>query len=92
MNQLQAIDAQYPLFVTLNPLRPVAPELVFDTHSFRHPIYSMDAVAAQRRMASLQGSQNTWFCGAYLKNGFHEDGLSSAVDVARRLGAGVPWH
>jgi len=92
MNQLQSIDDKYPLFLTLNPQRPLIPELIFDTHEFEHPIYSADAIAAQSRLPLLQGKQHTWFCGAYHCNGFHEDGLTSAVSVARQLGAEVPWH
>jgi len=91
MNLLQDIDNAYPLFVTLNPHRPISREHIFDEHMFEHPIYSQDAVAAQKKIAAMQGNQNTWFCGAYLRNGFHEDGLSSAVGVAKALGAEVPW-
>jgi predicted NAD/FAD-binding protein len=40
----------------------------------------------------LQGSRNTWFCGAHLRHGFHEDGLASAVHVARLLGSVIPWE
>lgn len=91
MNLLQGIDENTPLFVTLNPLQPIAKEDVFDVHWFEHPIYSPESVAAQRAIADMQGERNTWFCGAYLRNGFHEDGLASAVEVASRLGAAVPW-
>jgi predicted NAD/FAD-binding protein len=91
MNLLQGIDANYPLFVTLNPHRPIAPEHIFDEHIFEHPIYSPESVAAQARIPELQGKQNTWFCGAHLRNGFHEDGIASAVSVAKSLGATIPW-
>jgi predicted NAD/FAD-binding protein len=91
MNHLQGIDKNYPLFVTLNPSQPIADELVFDRHDFTHPVYSQAAVDAQGEITRMQGQRNTWFCGAYLYNGFHEDGLKSAVHVARQLGAEVPW-
>lgn len=91
MNLLQNIDPEYPLFVTLNPLKPIAKEHVFDEHEFEHPVYTMDAASAQAKVPSIQGKRNTWFCGAWQRDGFHEDGLSSAVDMARRLGAEVPW-
>jgi len=91
MNLLQSIDNKTPLFVTLNPQTPIAPEHIFDEHLFEHPVYSLEAAAAQERMPELQGKQNSWFCGAYLRNGFHEDGIASAVEVARKLGAEVPW-
>ena len=92
MNQLQDIDKQYPLFVTLNPDKPIPDDLVFDRHDFTHPVYSQAAVDAQGKIAALQGRNHIWFCGAYLYNGFHEDGLKSAVNVARKLGAEVPWQ
>jgi predicted NAD/FAD-binding protein len=91
MNLLQGIDNDYPLFVTLNPLAPIPDEHVFDKHVFEHPIYSQQSVAAQGKIASMQGQQNTWFCGAHLRNGFHEDGLASAVVVAKGLGSEAPW-
>jgi predicted NAD/FAD-binding protein len=58
---------------------------------FEHPIYSPEAIAAQKALPLIQGKRNTWFCGAHWRNGFHEDGLASAVAVAQGLGAEVPW-
>jgi hypothetical protein len=92
MNRLQGISDMFPLFVTLNPKRPIAPELVFDTHAFEHPVFDRSAIAAQSRIQAMQGAHNTWFCGAHLRYGFHEDGLASAVHVARLLGAPAPWQ
>ncbi len=91
MNRLQDIPNETPLFVTLNPKRPIAPDLVFDTHLFDHPVFDRAAIAAQARLQAMQGVRNTWFCGAHLRHGFHEDGLASAVHVARLLGAEPPW-
>jgi hypothetical protein len=91
MNRLQGIDPACPIFVTLNPARPIAEEHVFDRHVFDHPVFDNDAIAAQGRMQSMQGARNSWFCGAHLRHGFHEDGLWSAVMVAQRLGASIPW-
>jgi predicted NAD/FAD-binding protein len=91
MNKLQGIDPAYPMFVTLNPARPIAEEHVFDRHEFDHPVFDNAAIAAQSRVQQMQGARNTWFCGAHLRHGFHEDGLWSAVTVAERLGASIPW-
>ena len=91
MNLLQSIDAKYPLFVTLNPGREIAPENVFDRHDFEHPVFTHAAIAAQAEIPGLQGVQNTWFCGAWQRHGFHEDGLASAVNVAQQMGANIPW-
>jgi uncharacterized protein len=91
MNKLQGIDNRHPLFVSLNPRREIADELVFDEAEFDHPVFDTAAVAAQPKVAALQGQRNTWFAGAHLGYGFHEDGLASAVRVARAMGADVPW-
>ena len=92
MNRLQGIDNRTPLFVSLNPKRAIAPELVFDTAEFEHPVFDTAAIAAQTQVAGLQGARNTWFAGAHLGHGFHEDGLASAVAVAMGLGAAIPWN
>jgi hypothetical protein len=91
MNLLQGIDKNYPLFVTLNPQHPIPEEHVFDRHVFSHPVFDAAAMAAQPKLMALQGTRHTWFAGAHLRNGFHEDGLWSAVNVAQRLGAPIPW-
>ena len=92
MNRLQGIAADKPLFVTLNPKRRIAPDKVFDVHQFAHPVFDRAAIAAQTAVQLMQGRRGTWFCGAHLRNGFHEDGLASAVHVARLLGAETPWQ
>jgi len=91
MNLLQGIPNETPLFVTLNPKSRIAPEKVFDSHVFDHPVFDLAAVAAQRQLQAMQGRRGTWFCGAHLRHGFHEDGLASAVHVARLLGCATPW-
>ena len=92
MNSLQGIANSMPLFVTLNPKTPIEPDLIFNSHEFDHPVFDHAAVAAQPRVQAMQGARNTWFCGAHLRNGFHEDGLASAVHVARLLGCDAPWR
>jgi len=91
MNLLQNIDRSYPLFVTLNPAQNIAPEKIFNVHDFTHPVFTNEAIAAQDQVPSIQGQRNLWFCGAYQRNGFHEDGLWSAVRVAQAMGVPVPW-
>jgi len=87
MNALQPIPQDDPMFVTLNGNRPLREELVFDQHTFRHPVYDRAAFAAQDVLRTVNGQRNTWFCGAWMKNGFHEDGFASAVDVVSQLAA-----
>jgi predicted NAD/FAD-binding protein len=90
MNLLQGIDAPEPLVVTLNRTDAIDPAKVLRRMNYHHPVYTHASVAAQARKAEIQGRRNTWFAGAYWGWGFHEDGMSSAVDVARSLG--VAWE
>jgi predicted NAD/FAD-binding protein len=91
MNRLQSIDEHFPLFVTLNPVRAIAKDQIFDEHEFFHPVFDKTAIEAQSRLKALQGIRNTWFCGAYMGHGFHEDGLVSAMEVTAKLGTPAPW-
>jgi uncharacterized protein len=92
MNQLQDIDADKPLFVSLNPPFEPAPELTFGKYACEHPQYNAAAFAAQKHLGDIQGHRHTWFCGAWTGYGFHEDGLRSGLAVAEALGAAVPWR
>ncbi|MFX0541609.1 NAD(P)/FAD-dependent oxidoreductase [Roseovarius sp. S4756] len=85
MNKLQPIPMDDPHFVTLNTTRHIREELIHDRVTLRHPVYDHAALAAQGRIAAMNGAQNTWYCGAWMKNGFHEDGLGSAVEVAEAI-------
>lgn len=92
MNRLQNIDEATPLFVTLNPSRPIAPSRIIASFDYAHPLFDPKAIEAQKLLWNLQGRRNTWFCGAHFGSGFHEDGLQSGLAVAEALG-GVkrPW-
>jgi predicted NAD/FAD-binding protein len=92
MNRLQGIDPSIPLFVTLNPHRPPNPDRVHASFTYAHPQFDGRSPAAQRGIAEIQGRDNTWFTGAYLGYGFHEDGLQSGLNVAAALGSPAPWH
>ncbi|SNS93751.1 NAD(P)/FAD-dependent oxidoreductase [Tropicimonas sediminicola] len=85
MNALQPIPADDPLFVTLNSTRPIREDLIHDQTVLRHPVYDLGAFAAQKELAERNGTNRTWFCGAWMKNGFHEDGLASAAEVAEAI-------
>ena len=85
MNSLQPIPQDDPLFVTLNTSRPIRDELIHDVNTFHHPVFDVAAFAAQGRIRMMNGTRNTWFCGAWMKNGFHEDGFASAVDVVQAM-------
>lgn len=81
MNSLQPIPKDDPHFVTLNTKRTIREALIYDQVTLRHPVYDLPALAAQKQVKDLNGTKNTWFCGAWLRNGFHEDGLASAMSV-----------
>lgn len=78
--------------MTLNPVTPPADGTVLRSFLYDHPVFGMDALAAQKDLWRLQGQRNSWFCGAYFGAGFHEDGLQAGLAVAEALG-GVrrPW-
>jgi uncharacterized protein len=92
MNELQGIERDRPLFVSLNPPFEPAPDLTFGRYICEHPQYSAAAFAAQKRLGEIQGRRHIWFCGAWTGYGFHEDGLRSGLAVAQALGAAVPWR
>jgi predicted NAD/FAD-binding protein len=92
MNRLQALPADKPLFVTLNPDRPIRNGDVFATLSYDHPLYDSAALAAQERLAAIQGRGKVYFAGAWTGYGFHEDGLRSGLAAAGRLGGIAPWQ
>jgi uncharacterized protein len=85
MNSLQPIPQDDPLFVTLNTTRPIRDALIHDVTTFHHPVFDVAAFAAQDRIRVMNGTRNTWFCGAWMRNGFHEDGFASAVDVVEAM-------
>ena len=85
MNRLQNIDDSDPLFSTLNPFTPINDKLIYDEANFSHPVFDHAALKAQKRIKDIQGQNHTWFAGAYLRHGFHEDGFASAVRVAQGI-------
>ncbi len=93
MNSLQPIATTTNLFVSINPKRLPAEGHVTQQFGYEHPIFTPQTRAAQSELWSLQGQNNTWFCGAHFGAGFHEDGLQAGLAVAEQLG-GVkrPWN
>lgn len=92
MNNLQALETDVPVIVTLNPSREPAKGTELDTHYFSHPMFDEKAIRAQARIPDIQGCDRLWFCGAWQRNGFHEDGLWSAAEVVRKMGVKIPWE
>ncbi|MBV7409360.1 NAD(P)/FAD-dependent oxidoreductase [Maritimibacter sp. DP1N21-5] len=87
MNRLQNIPETDPLFVSLNPVGEIREDTIYDDVSFDHPVFDRAALAAQSTLGTLNGTRNTWFAGAYMRHGFHEDGFASAVAVAEKMRA-----
>jgi predicted NAD/FAD-binding protein len=85
INKLQPLPCARPVIVTLNPPFEPAPGHVIGEYEFAHPVIDARAVASQRALAAMQGARRTWFAGAWMRYGFHEDGLASAHAVADGL-------
>ena len=87
INRLQPLPWQQPVLVSLNPdpAREPAPQHVLGDYNYSHPVFDAAAVRAQHKLPSIQGTGGVWFCGAWTRYGFHEDGLMSALEVVRGL-------
>ncbi|WP_019529545.1 NAD(P)/FAD-dependent oxidoreductase [Dasania marina] len=87
MNILQGLDVGENVFVTLNKTQSIDPDKILRRFSYSHPVITLESISAQAKRAEICGINHTHFCGAYWYNGFHEDGLRSALDVCQRFGA-----
>lgn len=91
MNNLQPLGTDMPVIVTLNPTREPDKKLTHDEYWFDHPVFDEAAIKAQDRIDDIQGKDRLWFCGAYQRYGFHEDGLLSSVTMAAKMGIKPSW-
>jgi predicted NAD/FAD-binding protein len=87
INRLQPLPWQRAVVVSLNPASAIAPEQVHGEFHYSHPVFDLAAIEAQRQLPQIQGRSHVWFCGAWTRYGFHEDGLSSGLEVAGSLRA-----
>jgi predicted NAD/FAD-binding protein len=85
LNKLQPLPYSQAVVVSLNPTQPIDPAKVIRRFDYAHPVFDLAAIEAQQHMHRIQGQQNTWYAGAWLGYGFHEDGLKSGLSVAREL-------
>lgn len=85
MNRLQNLSANQDYFVTLNLDHKINPEKVIRTINYMHPVFNRPAIEAQKQHQLINGTQNTWYCGAYWRNGFHEDGVWSAIQSVEQF-------
>jgi predicted NAD/FAD-binding protein len=85
MNILQGLSAPETFCVTLNHSEAINPHKILGRFRYAHPVFSRAGIAAQQRWGEINGTRRTWFCGAYWRNGFHEDGVVSARRVAEAI-------
>ena len=92
MNILQGLEADTTFCVTLNATESIVPEKIIDSYEYSHPVFSLQAIAAAKKIEDFNGLNSSWFAGAYLGNGFHEDGVVSGrkvADAINRISSGV---
>ena len=85
MNILQGLDSKEQYLVTLNNSEAIAEDKIIKTIDYTHPVFTPDSVSAQMKHAEVNGTQRTWYCGAYWRNGFHEDGVVSAINAVEHF-------
>jgi len=92
MNILQGLDAAAQFCVTLNDRGAIDPDRVIQRIDYAHPLFTERAVAAQQRHREINGARRTYYCGAYWRYGFHEDGVVSALDALRHFRDDLAAH
>jgi predicted NAD/FAD-binding protein len=90
MNILQGLKSDTTFCVTLNATEAISPNKIIDSFNYSHPVFSLESVAAARKIEDFNGLNRTWFAGAYLGNGFHEDGVVSGRRVADAINQLAP--
>jgi predicted NAD/FAD-binding protein len=85
INKLQPVPFTQPIVVSLNPTQPIARSQIMGEYEYAHPVMDLAATAAQARLHEINGATHAWFCGAWSRYGFHEDGLMSGLAAARSI-------
>jgi uncharacterized protein len=85
INKLQPIPFAQPVVVSLNPTQPISRSTIMGEFDYAHPVMDLVSTAAQARLPEINGTNKTWFCGAWTRYGFHEDGLMSGLAAARTI-------
>ncbi|MBO6504011.1 MAG: FAD-dependent oxidoreductase [Kordiimonadaceae bacterium] len=93
MNRLQHLPVATPVMVTLNPFKEIEESQILGRYDYEHPIFDAASHEARSQLMSLQGTNRIWFCGAYLGDGFHEDGIQAGLAVAEMISqVERPWY
>jgi predicted NAD/FAD-binding protein len=85
LNVLQPLPFSQDVFVSLNPVRDIHPNHIIDAFDYAHPVFDLPAIQAQAHMPQLQGQQHTWYAGAWMGYGFHEDGFKAGRHAAQQV-------
>ena len=85
LNKLQPLPFEQAVMVSLNPIKPIDPAKIISSIDYAHPVFDLAAIDAQQHIHKIQGQHHTWFAGAWMGYGFHEDGLKAGLGVAREL-------
>ena len=85
MNILQGFNSRHNYCVTLNATEAIDDSKILGVYHYNHPVFSLSSVCAAQTLKDFNGTRHTWFAGAYLGNGFHEDGVLSALNVVEGL-------
>jgi predicted NAD/FAD-binding protein len=85
LNLLQPLPFSQDVIVSLNPVSEIDPSHVIGEYDYAHPVFDLPAIQAQSKMPHLQGQQHTWFAGAWMGYGFHEDGFKAGRAAAQNL-------
>jgi predicted NAD/FAD-binding protein len=85
MNILQHIKADATFCVSLNSSERINENKILKVFHYSHPVFSTSSLASQKRKSEVSGHNHTWYCGAYWHNGFHEDGVKSALEVVEGI-------
>ena len=83
LNRLQNLKSEENYFLTINPNLQISESKIIKKVNFAHPFFNTDTMNNQKELLSLQGTNRTWYCGAYFGYGFHEDGLNSAINMIK---------
>lgn len=86
MNILQSLESDTTFCVTLNNTKSINKNTILGVYHYAHPVFSLAGIDAQSQWPKINGVNHTWYCGAYWANGFHEDGVVSALRVAQQFG------